>query len=77
MKYNVQYSRPDDNSIAVSDWRERTTIIEANSPKEARVKANKKLDYLGTWMILDIYPVNDEVRPDVSSDDFDMLNCTM
>jgi hypothetical protein len=69
MKYNVQYSRPDDSSKAVSDWRERTTIIEANSPKEARVKANKKLDYLGTWMILDIYPVNDEVRPDVSSDD--------
>lgn len=45
--------------------------------KNKVILQEEKLDYLGTWMILDIYPVNDEVRPDVSSDDFDMLNCTM
>ena len=81
MKYNVQYSRPDDNSIAVSDWRERITIIEAKDIEDAKIKANKKLEHLGTWMILDIYPVEQESKEDynarIASDNFDMLNCTM
>jgi len=57
MKFNVQYSRPTDDRIAVSDWIEHITVIEAESSKEAIRKANKKLDYLGTWMILDCWEV--------------------
>jgi hypothetical protein len=57
MKYNVQYSRPTDDRIAVSEWLEHITVIEAESSKEAIQKANKKLQGLGTWMILDCWAV--------------------
>jgi len=56
MKYTVQYSTPSDARIAVSDWLERETTVEAESLKEAQAKANKKFQHLGTWMILDCYP---------------------
>jgi hypothetical protein len=58
MKYNVQYSRPTDDRIAISDWIETITIQEAESSKEAIQKVNRKLDAAGgTWMILDCWPV--------------------
>lgn len=53
MKFNVQYSRPTDDRIAISDWREYNTVIEAESSKEAISKVNSKLE--GTWMILDCW----------------------
>lgn len=56
MKYTVQYSYPTGERIAVSDWEEKTTNIEAISTKEAVTKFNKKHQYLGTWNILDCYP---------------------
>ena len=55
MIFNVQYSRPTDTRIAVSEWLENITKIDAIDQKDARIKANKKLEHLGTWMILDIW----------------------
>jgi len=57
MKYNVQYSRPTDDRIAVSEWIEHITVVEAESSKEAIQKVNKKLQDLGTWMIMDCWAV--------------------
>lgn len=56
MEYTLQYSYPNDKRIAVSDWIEKISTIEAVDLKDARIKANKKLQHLGAWMILDIYP---------------------
>lgn len=55
MKYNVQYSRPTDDGIAVSDWAEHITIVEADTTREAILKFNK--GRAGTWMILDCWAV--------------------
>ena len=55
MKYNVQYSRPTDSRIAVSEWIEHITIISANSAKEAISKFNASHQHLGTWLILDCW----------------------
>lgn len=56
MTFNLQYSHPTETRIAVSDWIEKITTLEAIDIKDAKIKANKKLQHLGTWMILDIYP---------------------
>jgi hypothetical protein len=55
MKYNVQYSKPTDDRIAVSDWREHITIVEAGSDKEAIKKFNASHQHLGTWMVMDCW----------------------
>lgn len=57
MKFNVQYSKPNDNNIAVSDWREHITIVEAETDSEAISKFNKNHQHLGTWLILDCWKV--------------------
>lgn len=53
--FNVQYSRPTDNRIAVSEWIEHISTIEASTPKEAIEKFNKTHQHIGTWMILDCW----------------------
>jgi len=58
-EYSVQYSKPNDNRIAVSEWLENITIVQANTNKEAITKFNKSHQYLGTWLILDCW-VNNE-----------------
>lgn len=58
MKYTVQYSVPTDKRIALSDWLEKETTVEAENSKDALMKFNKKHQHLGTWNILDCYPVN-------------------
>jgi hypothetical protein len=55
-EFIIQYSYPNDNRIAVSDWIEKTTIVMAETLKEARHKFNQKHQHLGQWMILDAYP---------------------
>jgi hypothetical protein len=57
MKFNVQYSKPTDDRIAVSDWKEHITIVEAESDKEAISKFNKTHQNIGTWLILDCWAV--------------------
>ena len=57
MKYNVQYSRPTDLKIAISDWIEHTTEVEAGTDREAIAKFNKSHQHLGTWLVLDCWPV--------------------
>ncbi len=57
MKYNVQYSKPTDDRIAVSDWREHITIVEAGNDKEAIKKFNASHQHLGTWLIMDCWPI--------------------
>ena len=57
-KWNVQYSRPTDDKIAVSEWREHITIVEANTDKEAINRFNTTHQHLGTWMILDCWSVD-------------------
>jgi hypothetical protein len=57
MKYNVQYSKPTDDKIAISEWREHITIVDATSSKEAVSKFNKEHQHLGTWYIMDCWKV--------------------
>ena len=55
-KYNVQYSVCGVNTNpAISEWPEKTKIIEANSDKEAIEKFEHNRE--GTWMILDCWEV--------------------
>lgn len=56
-KFNVQYSKPNNNKIAVSDWIETITTVEADNMEEAIVKANSKLYKIDCYMILDIWEV--------------------
>jgi len=56
-KYAFQYSYPTDTRIAVSDWTENTKEIEADNLKEAVKKGNKSCENLGTWLVLDCYPI--------------------
>ena len=56
-EYIVQYSKPSDKRIAVSDWLEHETKVQANSDKEAISKFNKTHQHLGTWLILDCWEV--------------------
>ena len=53
MQYVIQYSMPNDNRIAVSDWLEKSTIRDANSKKDALSQFSKNRE--GTWLILDCY----------------------
>lgn len=55
MKFNVQYSYPNNNRIAISEWIEKIRIVEAETMKEAVSKCNKLCQTLGTWMILDCW----------------------
>ena len=57
MKYNVQYSVPSDKRIAVSDWLERNTIVDAQTDREAIQKFNRQHQHLGTWMVLDCWNI--------------------
>ena len=57
MEFNVQYSKPIVNKIAVSDWIEHITMIEAKTDKEAIKMFNRNYQHLGTWMILDCWKV--------------------
>jgi hypothetical protein len=58
MKFNVQYSKPTDQRIAVSDWNETITEVEASTIKDAISKVNKRLERtIGTWLILDCWEV--------------------
>jgi len=52
--YIVQYSRPTNTRIAISDWIEYTTKVIADSIDEAIEKFNHNRK--GTWYILDCYP---------------------
>jgi len=52
--YIIQYSKPTDTRIAISDWLEYTTKIKANSIDQAIEKFNHNRK--GTWYILDCYP---------------------
>jgi len=56
MKYIAQYSSPTDTRVAISDWLEYSTTIEAATLKEAKGKLHKKLQHLGTWLVHDLYP---------------------
>jgi hypothetical protein len=58
-KYIVQYSYPSGNRIAVSDWLEKQTVVEAPNLTLALGIFNKKHQNLGTWMILDCYPASE------------------
>ena len=53
--YQVQYSRPTDTRIAVSEWLEHITDVKANSDKEAIAKFNKSHQHLGQWLVLDCW----------------------
>ena len=55
MKYIVQYSIPK-GKIAITEWTEYTTTIEANSLKDAVSGFSRTHQHLGTWHILDCYP---------------------
>ena len=52
MKILIQYSMPSNTRIAVSDWLEKVSIVEANSVDDGIAKFNKRD---GTWMILDAW----------------------
>ena len=52
--YIVQYSRPTNTRIAISDWLEHTTKIMAFLIDDAVAKFNRTCK--GTWYILDCYP---------------------
>jgi len=53
--FNVQYSYQSRQYSPISEWNEHTTEISARDIKDAKGKANKKLQHLGCWLILDIY----------------------
>lgn len=53
--YNVQYSKPTDKRIAISEWIEHITEIQAETDKEAIHKFNNTHQHLGTWLILDCW----------------------
>lgn len=53
MKILIQYSIPSNTRIAVSDWLEKTSLVDANSVDEGIKKFNHKRQ--GTWMILDAW----------------------
>ena len=61
MKFNVQYSRPTDSRIAISEWIEHISIVEAETAKEAIRIINKRNQDLGTWLIMDCWPVEDKI----------------
>ena len=50
----VQYSRPTNTRIAISDWLEYSTKVLAISIEDAINKFNRTCK--GTWYILDCYP---------------------
>jgi hypothetical protein len=58
-KFIIQYSYPSDNRIAVSDWIEKTTVVNAENLTLALGIFNKTHQRLGTWMVLDCYPASD------------------
>ena len=56
MKFIIQYSVPTNKRIAVSDWLEKNTKIDANNTKDAVKKFNNSHQHLGNWLVLDCYP---------------------
>jgi len=58
MKFIFQYAYGNDNRIALSDWIEKTKIIEADNLKDAVKKGNKSVEHLGTWDVRDCYPAS-------------------
>lgn len=53
----VQYSTPTKNKIALSDWQEHEFKINAETWQEAKRKFNASHQFLGTWQVLDVIPV--------------------
>ena len=60
-KFNVQYSVAPVNTKPISEWREYSKIIPANSSKEAVKKFNDLQQHLGTWIILDCWEIQYEM----------------
>ena len=58
-KYIFQYAYGNEKRIAVSDWIEKTKIINATDLKDAIKKGNESCKNLGTWIVSDCYEASE------------------